>query len=151
MAISSSPAATGIRASPIIALWPTCWAARSRGSTGFGSRSPVPIGRHTESDSDPGSLTFSSPTRWLWMLKPRPPPGQASSAWRGGDGGGGATRRRTFLISRPLSQGEGAAMARAIYLLFGFLSYLVFFATFLYLIAFVGNHPGIPSTVDRGP
>src|SRR3954468_2857142 len=42
-------------------------------------------------------------------------------------------------------------MARAIYLLFGFLSYLVFFATFLYLIAFVGNHPGIPSTVDRGP
>jgi protein-S-isoprenylcysteine O-methyltransferase Ste14 len=41
-------------------------------------------------------------------------------------------------------------MARAIYLLFGFLAYLVFFATFLYLIAFVGDFPGIPRAVDFG-
>ena len=41
-------------------------------------------------------------------------------------------------------------MARAIYLLFGFLSYLIFFATFLYLIAFVGDFPEVPRAVDFG-
>lgn len=41
-------------------------------------------------------------------------------------------------------------MARAIYLLFGVLAYLIFFATFLYLIAFVGDLPWIAVTVDRG-
>jgi methanethiol S-methyltransferase len=42
-------------------------------------------------------------------------------------------------------------MARAFYLLFGIVAYLVFFWTFLYLIAFVGNFPQIPFAVDRGP
>lgn len=42
-------------------------------------------------------------------------------------------------------------MARAVYLLFGVVAYLVFFATFLYLIAFVGDLPWVPRTVDRGP
>jgi methanethiol S-methyltransferase len=41
-------------------------------------------------------------------------------------------------------------MARAFYLLFGLAAYAVFFATFLYLIAFVGNLPWVPVTVDRG-
>jgi methanethiol S-methyltransferase len=41
-------------------------------------------------------------------------------------------------------------MARAFYLLFGILAYLVFFATFLYLVAFVGDLPWAPRTVDRG-
>jgi protein-S-isoprenylcysteine O-methyltransferase Ste14 len=41
-------------------------------------------------------------------------------------------------------------MARAFYLLFGVLAYLIFFATFLYLVAFVGNLPWVPRTVDRG-
>lgn len=41
-------------------------------------------------------------------------------------------------------------MARAIYLLFGVVAYLIFFATFLYLIAFVGDLPFVPRTVDRG-
>ena len=41
-------------------------------------------------------------------------------------------------------------MARAIYLLFGVVAYLVFFATFLYLIAFVGDLPWVDRTVDRG-
>jgi protein-S-isoprenylcysteine O-methyltransferase Ste14 len=41
-------------------------------------------------------------------------------------------------------------MARAFYLLFGVLAYLVFFATFLYLIAFVGALPWVPRTVDAG-
>jgi protein-S-isoprenylcysteine O-methyltransferase Ste14 len=42
-------------------------------------------------------------------------------------------------------------MTRALYLLFGVACYLIFFATFLYLIAFVGNLPGVPRTVDVGP
>ncbi len=41
-------------------------------------------------------------------------------------------------------------MTRALYLLFGVVAYLIFFATFLYLIAFVGDLPGVPRTVDRG-
>jgi protein-S-isoprenylcysteine O-methyltransferase Ste14 len=41
-------------------------------------------------------------------------------------------------------------MTRAIYLLFGVVAYLIFFATFLYLIAFVGDLPWVPRTVDRG-
>ena len=39
---------------------------------------------------------------------------------------------------------------RAIYLLFGFLAYLVFLATFLYLVAFVGDLPEVPRAVDHG-
>lgn len=42
-------------------------------------------------------------------------------------------------------------MTRALFLLFGTAAYLIFFATFLYLIAFVGDLPGVPRTVDRGP
>jgi methanethiol S-methyltransferase len=41
-------------------------------------------------------------------------------------------------------------MTRGLYLLFGIVAYLLFFATFLYLIAFVGNLPWVPVTVDRG-
>lgn len=42
-------------------------------------------------------------------------------------------------------------MARAFYLLFGVASYLVFFATFLFLIGFVANVSVLPYGVDRGP
>ncbi len=42
-------------------------------------------------------------------------------------------------------------MARGFYLLFGAFAYALFLATFLYLIAFVGNVPEVPRTVDRGP
>jgi methanethiol S-methyltransferase len=41
-------------------------------------------------------------------------------------------------------------MARILYLLFALAAYLLFFGTFLYLIAFVGNLPWVPVTVDRG-
>ena len=34
---------------------------------------------------------------------------------------------------------------------FALVAYAIFFATFLYLIAFVGNLPWVPLTVDRGP
>ncbi|HET7709311.1 MAG TPA: methyltransferase [Sphingomicrobium sp.] len=42
-------------------------------------------------------------------------------------------------------------MSRTITLLFAILAYAIFFATFLYLISFVGNLPFVPVTVDRGP
>lgn len=42
-------------------------------------------------------------------------------------------------------------MARSSFLLFGVAAYLLFFATFLYLVAFVGNWPLVPRSVDRGP
>jgi methanethiol S-methyltransferase len=42
-------------------------------------------------------------------------------------------------------------MARVLYLLFGTAAYLVFFATFLFLIGFVGNLPLVPRTIDGGP
>lgn len=41
-------------------------------------------------------------------------------------------------------------MARILYLLFGVAAYALFFATFLYMIAFVGDLPWAPRTVDRG-
>ena len=41
-------------------------------------------------------------------------------------------------------------MARILYLLFALAAYALFLATFLYLIAFVGNLPWVPVTVDRG-
>jgi methanethiol S-methyltransferase len=41
-------------------------------------------------------------------------------------------------------------MARILYLLFGAAAYGLFFATFLYLIAFVGDLLWVPRTVDRG-
>ncbi len=42
-------------------------------------------------------------------------------------------------------------MTRGLYLLFALVAYSVFFATFLYLIGFVGNLPQLPRTVDHGP
>ena len=42
-------------------------------------------------------------------------------------------------------------MSKAASLLFAVIAYAIFFATFLYLIAFVGNAPFVPVTVDRGP
>ena len=42
-------------------------------------------------------------------------------------------------------------MSRAAILLFSAIAYSVFLATFLYLIAFVGDLPFAPNTVDRGP
>lgn len=40
-------------------------------------------------------------------------------------------------------------MARSIFLLFGAAAYLIFFGTFLYLVAFVGDLPWAPRTIDR--
>src|SRR5687768_15455103 len=51
--------------------------------------------------------------------------------------------------SRAGQPGEGH-MARILYFLFALAAYLLFFATFLYLIAFVGDLPWVPVTVDRG-
>jgi methanethiol S-methyltransferase len=42
-------------------------------------------------------------------------------------------------------------MSKAASLLFALVAYAIFFVTFLYLIAFVGNLPLAPVTVDRGP
>ena len=42
-------------------------------------------------------------------------------------------------------------MSRAATLMFALFAYAVFFATFLYLVCFVGNFPFAPVTVDRGP
>ena len=42
-------------------------------------------------------------------------------------------------------------MQRSLTMLFSLIAYAIFFATFLYLIAFVGNVPVVPRTVDVGP
>lgn len=42
-------------------------------------------------------------------------------------------------------------MSRTMQMGFALVAYAVFFATFLYLIAFVGDLPIVPVTVDRGP
>lgn len=42
-------------------------------------------------------------------------------------------------------------MTRIFYLVYAAIAYAIFLAVFLYLIAFVGNLPGAPLTVDRGP
>lgn len=41
-------------------------------------------------------------------------------------------------------------MAKAATLLYAVIAYAIFFATFLYLIAFIGDLPMVPRTVDRG-
>jgi len=42
-------------------------------------------------------------------------------------------------------------MQRSLNMLFALVAYAIFFATFLYLIAFVGNIAAVPRTVDIGP
>jgi protein-S-isoprenylcysteine O-methyltransferase Ste14 len=42
-------------------------------------------------------------------------------------------------------------MTRAVYMSFALVAYAIFFATFLYLISFVGDFPFAALTVDRGP
>jgi methanethiol S-methyltransferase len=42
-------------------------------------------------------------------------------------------------------------MSRSLTMLFALVAYAIFFATFLYLIAFVGNIAVVPRTVDIGP
>ena len=44
-----------------------------------------------------------------------------------------------------------ARMSKAATLLYALIAYAIFFATFLYLIAFVGDVPFVPKTVDEGP
>ena len=41
-------------------------------------------------------------------------------------------------------------MQRSLNMLFALVAYAIFFATFLYLIAFVGNIAVVPRTVDIG-
>lgn len=42
-------------------------------------------------------------------------------------------------------------MTRGLFVLYGGIAYLIFFATFLYLIEFLCNLPLLPLTIDRGP
>lgn len=42
-------------------------------------------------------------------------------------------------------------MGRMLILIFGVVAYAIFFATFLYLMAFVGDLPLVPRTIDSGP
>src|SRR5690606_36959294 len=48
-------------------------------------------------------------------------------------------------------RGRVHPMKRYLIFLYGIASYVVFFATFLYAIAFLGNLPGVPRTIDGPP
>jgi protein-S-isoprenylcysteine O-methyltransferase Ste14 len=54
-------------------------------------------------------------------------------------------------LRRQLRHSREVRMSRAATLLYAVIAYAIFFATFLYLIAFVGDLPFVPRTVDRGP
>jgi methanethiol S-methyltransferase len=56
----------------------------------------------------------------------------------------------SFDPAAQISRGR-SAMSRVASLLFSLFAYVVFFATFLYLIAFVGDLPFVELSVDRGP
>src|SRR5690349_20047346 len=51
----------------------------------------------------------------------------------------------------PKSRLGGFGVMKTASLLFAVVAYAIFFATFLYLIAFVGDLPWVERTVDRGP
>lgn len=55
---------------------------------------------------------------------------------------------RAILAAQPTGE---LGMSKAASMLFAVLAYAIFFASFLYLICFIGNLPFVPLTVDRGP
>lgn len=53
-------------------------------------------------------------------------------------------------MGHPFGTAAGGYAMRALFMGFSLIAYTIFFATFLYLIAFVGDLPFVPLTVDNG-
>src|SRR5215213_6284942 len=97
-----------------------------------------------------GARTISQPASSS-RIQTRPAPAAAARASPSDPCDRDGVSLAQFLLQFSVTAEGGLGMSRAAALLFAILAYAIFFATFLYLICFVGDLAFAPITVDVGP